>query len=144
MGGDFQHGSLGEERTARAALRQRNAADVATSDAGDAVVVGEALIEHREVGFHEVGDAEVFRDQLAQVGARFRDHAVLQVLASFGVKLRVGLGGVDLPQVEPLVGEVGDEAIRAWIGQEAVGLLSEVLRQVQAAFVGEREELRDA
>ena len=108
VGGDFQHGGLREEGAARAVRWQRDAAEVASCDAGNAVVISKALIEHRKIRFHEMRDAEVFCDQLAQVGARFRDHAVLQMLAGFRVKLGVGLRGVDLSQVEPLVGKVGD------------------------------------
>ena len=89
-------------------------------------MVGEALIQHGKAGLHQMRDAQVVRYQFAQIGAALGQHAFLQMLSRLGIQLYVRLCGVDLPEVQPLIGEVGDETVGAGIGEEAVCLPFEV------------------
>ena len=50
MRGDRQDAALPEDAAARAVGRQRDAAEVAALDAGDAVVLRQPLVEERVVG----------------------------------------------------------------------------------------------
>ena len=63
--------------------------------AGDAVVLGEAFVEHGEVAVQDVPHAEVVPEQFLEEVLRLGDHGLLQVLLELGVELGVGLGEVD-------------------------------------------------
>ena len=49
IGGNFEHGCLGEETTTCAILRQSHAANLRTAHAGDAVMHGQLFIQHGKV-----------------------------------------------------------------------------------------------
>lgn len=110
VGGDFEDAGVGEDAAAFAIVREGDFLDVEAGDAGDVVVVSEASIEHGEVALDEVGGAEVLGDEFGDEAAGFAEHGVEEESVVFGVKLFVWRGEVDLSEVEPAIGEVGDEA----------------------------------
>ena len=87
--------------------------DAGAGDSGDAVVTNEALIEHTELGVDDVNDTEVGVDHLADEGAGFMEHGVLENDLELRVELGVGGGKVDVLEAEPAIGEVPNEGIGA-------------------------------
>ena len=73
------------------------------------IVLGEPFVEEGEFRPNEIGDREVGFYQVVEEGACFFEHRPLQVAVILGEELVVGIREIDLAQVEPGVGEVGDE-----------------------------------
>ena len=63
--------------------------------AGDAVVLGQTLVEHREIAVDDIADAEVVAQQCFEERLALAQHALLEVRLELGVELGVGLGEVD-------------------------------------------------
>ena len=110
--GDFQDGPLGEEAAPAGVGTERDLAELVPLHAGDAVVFGKTLVEHREVGMDHVADAQVPGEHRLEVGMGLRHHRLLEVLLELRVELGVGLGEVDVPQVQPAAEQVLGEAFR--------------------------------
>ena len=142
VGGDFQNRALREEAAARAIGRQCDTSNVRPADAGDAVMPREFFVQHREVGADEVRGIEVFFQQLAEIGARLGDHRVLQILAELGVEFLVGVVRADGAQLQPLVEEILDEALRFRVREQAFDFAAEHAGLVQSAGGSELREPR--
>ena len=112
--------------------RQADTADFHAVDAGHAIVLGQPLVEHREVGVDERRDRQIPGDQLAEKRPRFRHHAVVKRHAILWIELPVGNRLVHPPKFEPLVGEVDDESFTSRVGEQTVDLLADDSR------IGER------
>ena len=112
VGGDFQHRSLRDEATASRTGSEAHFANLLTFHSGDAVVLGEAFVQHREVAVHDVAHAEVAAEQLVEEALGLADHGLLKVLLKLGVELRVGLGEIDVAEIEPASEEVLREVLR--------------------------------
>ena len=120
VGSEFQDRPLTEQAAARAPRGQRHPSHVHAVHVRDAVVLREALREHREARPHERGDGRVAGDEFAQERARLGDHALVQQQAILGIELRIGRGLGHAAEVEPLVGEIADEALAARVGEQAI------------------------
>ena len=138
VGGDFQDRALRDEAAAPGVGGEADLADPAALDAGDAVVLGEAFVEHGEVAVQDVPHAEVVPEQFLEEVLRLGDHGLLQVLLELGVELGVGLGEVDVAEVEPATEQVAGEARRLGRSEEALGLGSQHGRVMQFPLRGER------
>ena len=106
VGGDLQHARLRQHAAPRRFGRQLDAAELLPRDARDAVVLGQALVEDRPVGVHEIGQRQIFLQHFAEEAVRLLQHRVAEHLVELGILPHVGLGEVDVAQVEPLAGEV--------------------------------------
>jgi len=139
IGGDFQDAGLREEATADAIGREFHADEFLTlRDLGaDAIMLGDAAIEHQEVAADEIRDGEVVVEDFGEEGLRLADHGILQHLIEFGIKRGVGRGGVDAAQIEPLTGEVLHEGTAALVGEQAIHLRFERFGLVE--FLGSSE-----
>ena len=89
-----------------AVRRQRRLLKLPAVDAGDAVVLRQAAVEHREVGGDEVRQAQVVLEHLGEEQLRLPDHRDLQHVVEFGIEHVAGLGEVDVAQAQPLADEV--------------------------------------
>jgi hypothetical protein len=79
--------------------------------------------------------------QLGEECLRLVDHGILQHLIELGVKRRVGRGGVDAAQIEPLTGEVLHEGLAAFVGEQAFHLRFQCFGLVELFRGGEAHEL---
>ena len=87
-------------------------AELPAVDAGDAVVLRQPAVEHREVGGHEVRQAQVVLQHFVEEQLRLPDHRHLEHVVEFGIEDVARLGGVDVAQAEPLADEVLGEGRR--------------------------------
>jgi hypothetical protein len=125
VGGDFQHRALGEEAATAGTGGEVDFADLFALHPGDAVMLGEAFVEHAEVAMHDVPHAEVVLEQFLEKPLRLGHHGLLEVLLELGVELGVGLGEVDVAQVQPAAEKIPREAFRHRRTQETFGLGAE-------------------
>jgi len=139
IGGDFQDAGLREQAAAHAIGGELHADEfLALRDIGaDAIMLGDAAIQHQEVAVNEIRHREVVVEDFSEEGLCFADHGILQHLIEFGIKRGVGRGGVDAAQVEPLTGEVLHEGAAALVGEEAIHLRFERFGLVE--FLGSSE-----
>ena len=64
---------------------QRHLAKLQPKDVGNPIVPGQAFVEHREIGIHEVEHAQVVTEQFLEKQVRLTDHRPFQEI----VELRV-------------------------------------------------------
>ena len=81
-------------------------------DAGDAVVPGQALVDEAEIGVEEIEHAAVLAQHGLEEQFGLADHRRAQLLVEVGKHLRVGVDVGQLPQRQPLPGEVLHEGRR--------------------------------
>ncbi len=110
-------------------------------DAGDVVVVCESFVEDGEVGIDEIEDGEVVPEDVVEEAACFGEHGFLEKFVEFGEESSVGRGEFDVAEVEPLAGEVFDEAGDTWVFDHAFDLLSDDFGIGEFVLFGEFEEL---
>ena len=82
----------------------------------------QAVVDHHEIAFDEIGDAHVFAQQLVKEGLGLRNHRKLQELIELWVKLLVRRGGLNVAQFQPLAHEVLGESRRLGVLQESLRL----------------------
>ena len=109
---------------------QRHAPDGASPDTGlpGEVVGGQPLVDHDEVGSDQGRHRFVAADDLGHEGPRLGPHRVEEGSIEVRVERRVGRGGLEITEIEPLVGEVGDESSGAWVIEHPLDLGPEDLR----------------
>ena len=136
IGGDFEDAGVSKDAATDGVGRESDNARVFVArDAGDVVVEGEAFVEDGEVGVDEVGNGEVFFEEVGEEAFGFANHRFLEHGVEFGEELGGGGGEFDLTKSEPLAGEVFDEAFAfgrvehaldlgvtdVWVGEFALG-----------------------
>jgi len=83
---------------------------------------GEPAIEHCKIGMHEIEQAPVVLQQFLKEEMRLFHHRCLEQRVVLRVELFVGIGEVDLPQEQPLAGEIFGESARLRVLEQALGL----------------------
>ena len=117
--GDRQEAAVTEQAAARA-VGERHAAEPAPADVGDAVVARQALVHERVVGVDEIEDAAIVADDGVEEQLRLARERVAEVAVELP---GAGRDVVELPQLQPLAGQVLDQRRGARIGQHAARLL---------------------
>ena len=140
VGRHLQHAGHRQDAAAVAVPRQRHLAKLPTLHAGDAVVLRQPAVEHREVGGDEVGQAQVVLQDFVEEQFRLPDHRHLQHVVELGVEDVAGLRGVDVAQAEPLADEVLGEGRRLRMLEQALDLLAERVRLAQLLLLGQAEQ----
>src|SRR4051794_6488165 len=109
-------------------------------------MLGETLVEECVVGVEQRQDAAVLAQNAREEELRFLAEAVAESIVEFGERVGIWLGNVQIPEVQPLPGEVGNEGIGAWIVQHAAHLLLKNGRVSQTALTREIQQfiVRDA
>src|SRR5262249_52342492 len=125
---------------------QRHAPEVTAEDVRDAIVLRKPLVHERVVGGQQIDDVSVLADDAPKEQLGLASERLAKVVVEVGEKIRVGNDPAQVPQLQPLAGEVGHERIRSWIRQHPSDLLVENLRLAEAAAVRHRQQLvvRDA
>ena len=108
--------------------------------AGDAVVLRQPAVEHREVGGHEIRQAQVVLEHLVEEQLRLLDHRHLEHVVEFRIEDVVGLGGVDVAQAKPLADEVLGEGRRLGVLRACARPAGGACRVGQLALFGEVEQ----
>ncbi len=109
--------------------------------AGNAVVPGQPAVEHREVGGHEVRQAQVVLEHLVEEQQRLLDHRHLEYVVVLGVEGGVRGRVVDGAEAEPLAGEVLREGRRFGVFEHPLDLPAERVRvRCSLPCLGEREQ----
>ena len=105
---------------------------------GEFVVVGQVLVYEGEVGVDEVGDGEVFFDEVFGEERGFALHVGLKVFVVVRFEDVAGRGHVaEGTKIEPGFEEGGDELLREWVVEESFGLLAENFWFGERAVVSE-------
>ena len=142
IGRDFENRSLGEEAGSmngleRDLLKARARDDV---DFFEPVVIAKAGIQEAEVGFENLGHRPVVPDHGGDEGACFLEHGMLKRQIETAEAPRIRLGGVDVAKIQPLVGEVLDEAFRFFVGEKAGDLFVKDFGIAEFSLIGELAE----
>jgi hypothetical protein len=122
VGGNFQHAALGKKAAAHTVGGQAHLAERRARHALDAVVPCQAIIEQGEVGFHHIADRPIRADQFGKIRAGLIDHGQLEKAVELGKKALLGTGELDIPQVEPGIGEIGNEPPAVGMPEQAIHL----------------------
>ena len=139
VGGHLEDAGLRHHPAAEAVGRQLHLAESGAGDAGDAVMVGQPLVQEREVRIDDVTRRQVGAQELGEEEPRLLQRGQLQrvvelvIVVERGGRRRV----VDLPQVEPVIGERLDEAARLGIVEHPLGLGAQHVGPGQLAAVGQ-------
>ena len=110
------------EQPAAGAVGQRDAPEAAPADVGDPVVPREPLVDEREVGVDQIQDAAILADDGLEQQFRLAPEGVAEVAVEL---LRCRRHVVELPQLQPLSGQIVDERRGRGIRQHAPRLLLE-------------------
>ena len=121
--------------------RHRHAAEIRTVDVGDAVVLRQPLVHERVVRVEQIQHRAVLAQHALEQQLRFPLERLAQVVVEVREHGDVGVGVLQLPEKEPLVGEVGDQRPRLRVGQHPARLLLEHGRLVQLAVDRQLQQL---
>lgn len=104
---------------------------------------GEAVVGEDEICFYQHAGGQVVADHRREEGAGLALHAFDEVFvkAIFRKEADVGVVAADVAEIEPAVGEVFDEAVKAGTGDEAFGFGAESLGIAQHFVLREVHEL---
>jgi hypothetical protein len=114
-----------------------DAAEFAASHAGDAVVLGQTLIEVSEAAVQKIEDAAVFADNGGEEEFGFGAHGFAQAGVELGKLLRVRFEDVEVAELQPLAPEIVDQGVGPWVVEQALHLRVEDVGDVQAILKGE-------
>ena len=104
-------------------------------------MLGEPLVEERVVGLNEVQNHAVFPKERLEVEFRFTSKGFAEVVVEIGEEAKIWREGLQVPQVEPLRGEVLDQTAGTPIGQHPAHLALQDLRPMQFTPLGDAQKL---
>ena len=110
-------------------------------DAGNAVVLGEALVQERVVGPQQVEHAAVLVDHAPDEPLRLLPHRLPQVVVEIGEEAAVRAQRREVAQPQPLPREVAGEVERARVGEHPARLPLELGGVAQLAAYRRVEQL---
>ena len=121
--------------------RQRHAPELRAVNVRHAVVLRQALIEERVVGPQQVEHAAVLLDDALEKELGLLTEGPPQIVVEHREHPPIGHNRGEIPQIQPLSGEVVDQRFRARVRQHPPNLLLEHLRIAQLSASREVEEL---
>ena len=131
--GKLQNGRLREQSAVRATPRQVNTLQVRSLHFMQSVMPGEAIVHEDEVCVNQRMRGKIFanhrREKSSGLTAHRLDEIIIQPILR--IKANVGIIPAQLSQVEPAIGEMADEAIKAVARDETLGLCSKRRRIAQ-------------
>ncbi len=131
---DQQQAAL-PEQTATGIARNRHAPEVRAVDVRDAVVLRQPLVHERVVRIEQIQHRSVLAQDALEEHLRFPLEAPdAGCRRNPETTVDVGIGVLQIPEVEPLVREVGDQRARPRIREHPARLLLEHGRIVQLAL----------
>ena len=124
VGGDLEHAGLGHEAATQAVLGEGHPAHLDPVDAGNLVVRREPLVQEGEVGIDDIARGQIVVEQFRKEVARLLDRGFVERLVEIVVVVerRRRSGVLDLPELQPVVEERMDEALRLWVGEHPIRL----------------------
>ncbi len=136
---ESEHGTHGQQAAAVVGGLERDPLEAFGRGGRQAVEVAEAAVRHRPVGVDESVHGKVLREHLPEVFDDLAAHAGLEPGVVVRVQLLVGREHADAVELQPLTGEVVDEAPRLRVLQHAIQLFAE-LGAAQLAVLGRGEQ----
>src|SRR5262245_33813135 len=110
---------------------QRHAAESASVDVGDSVVLCQAFIQERVIRADQTEHAPILAQYAVEEQFGLLSEGLSQVIVEVPIKGGVGSDGFDIAQSQPLSGEICGEVERASIGEHPACLLLELSRLAQ-------------
>ena len=110
---------------ARSGVDKRNAAELRAADVGDAVMLGELLIEERVVCTPEFDRVAVVTQLTEQEQLGFLGEGIAQGDVVIREVLLVRIGVAELVELQPREEEARDEGLGAIVGEHSVDLALE-------------------
>ena len=118
----------------RASSGDLHAPELAAVDVGDAVMPRQPLVDERVVGIQQIHDAAVFAHDAVEEQRRLFLHRLAKVVVEIGERFQIRSGALEIAQVQPLLGEVGDQRVGSRVRQHPLDLLLEHGRVFQFAL----------
>ena len=89
-------------------------------------MLGKSIVDEREVGIDEHSCRQILADHRRDKGSRLPVHRLDEVIveAVLGIEPDVGLIPSDMPQTQPVVGEISDEPFKVGADNQAIGFSS--------------------
>ena len=148
IGGKLQNGRLREQSAERAARWQVNTLQVRSLHFVQSVMPREAIVHEGEVCVNQRIRGKIFADHRREKSSGLTAHRLDKVIIQpiLRIKANVGFIPAQLAQVEPAIGEMSDEAIKAVARDETLRLCSKrhgiaqflVLRKPDQICIGTR------
>ena len=104
---------------------------MAAVDIRDSVMLRQALVDERVSRIQQIEDAAIFVFDAADEQLGLAAERLPQVVVEIGKGPRIGVGGRQIPEIQPLPREVGDERLGTRVGQHPPRLLLEHHQIVQ-------------
>ncbi len=145
MGCDGEQAAFAKKAPARF-VRQHDAAELAAVDARDAVMAREPFVDESVVGGQQIEDVAILANHAFEKQFGFAGERLTQVVVEIREVVRVRQERLQVANLQPLPGEVGDECRRFRIGQHALDLALEPGGVAKRALARRRQQLfvRDA
>src|ERR1700722_11887891 len=122
-------------------IRQLHAAKVAAEHATDPVVSCQAFVHERVVRGHQIEGIAVLADDAGKKQLRLAREGLPQIVVEIRKDVRVRSNPLQVPQLQPLPGEVADERVGARIGQHALDLLRQDPGPMKPLLTGHGQQL---
>ncbi len=111
----------------------------APSNVGDAVEVGQSLVQERVVGAEEIGDGAIVANDGLKEEPGLQLHVVAQFVVEVRELCRIRLDTCEIAGLQPLAGEIFDQRARFGIEKHAVDLGAENFGIAETVLGGELE-----
>jgi hypothetical protein len=125
--GDREDAALAEQ-PAPVVVWDGDAPEVAAFDAGNAVVPRQPLVDERVIGVQKVEHGAVFADDAVDEQLGFAPERLTQRVVEVGEDVDVRLKALEIPEIQPLPGEVADEGARSPVSEHAADLDRSIAR----------------
>ena len=143
--GQRQDAPLPQQAAARLFL-QLDTTEVAAVDMRNAVVLRQPLVHERVTGRQQIEHAAVVAQDAVDEQLRLAAKGLSQVLVETWKVSRIRFLQLDVPKIQPLLGEIRDQRFGSGVGQHAPHLLVEHARRAELTATRQVEQLvvRDA
>ncbi len=139
VGSDQQHAAL-PKKAAPGIARDGNTAEVRSVDTGNAVMPGETFVDEGVIGVEQIQNRSVFMLDAFKKHFGFPLERLPKIIVEIGKFPAIGIRALQIPEIEPLAGEVGREGARPRIREHAARLMLEHGGVVQLVPNGERQQ----
>ena len=141
VGRNGQNASLAQQAAALPVGAERDAAKAIAVDMGDAVMLGEALVEEGVVRLEQIEHAPVLAKHALDEKLRFLPEGLAQIVVEVREQAQVRRDRFQIAQMQPLRGEIGREVARAIVRQQSPHLLFKHLRLAKLVARGQVQKL---
>src|SRR6202012_1469798 len=105
------------QQTPASFIGDSHPAEVGSVDVRNAVMPRQPLVDEGVIRVQKIENTAVFPNKVAEEQIRLVPHGLAQIVVEVREGFEIRIDVLEIPQVQPLVGEIVDQCLRFRIGQ---------------------------